>query len=367
MTPDSVVVAMSGGVDSAVAAALLRERGCDVRGLTLNLWPRPTAPPGDEAGGAPTAVEQARSAADRLGIPHTVVDLEPAFLEQVVRPFVDEYRRGRTPNPCVRCNRLIKFEALREQARRTGARFVATGHYARVECGGGRATLRRGLDEGKDQSYALWGLERGWLGEILLPIGGLAKSEVRERARALGLPMADRPESQDVCFVEGGDYARFLEEGFGEIARAVPGPIVDTHGKVLGGHGGVMRYTVGQRKGLGLARPRPTYVVRIDAAASTLIVGDEAELFQRSFEVREVNFVSIDPPAVPFRAKVQVRYRGRLIPGTVRPLGGDTWRVDLEEAGRAITPGQSAVFYEGDVLLGGGVIERVPAGEEGSA
>lgn len=358
MSKGLVVCAMSGGVDSAVAAALLRDDGYDVYGVTMKLWCYQREAPTAKACCSMAAITEARATADVLGIEHAVVDLEEQFEAHVIGPFAEDYQNGRTPNPCVNCNTFIKFGTLLEKARRLGAGWVATGHYAQMTHESTGPVMRRGRDDAKDQSYALWGLNRKRLDRVLMPLGALTKLEVRERARTLALPVADKPESMDICFVEGGHYADFLTNRLGSFAQAEPGPMVDTSGKVVGTHHGVMRYTVGQRKGLGLARPEPTFVVGIDAATNTLTVGEETELHRRSFEAGRVNFVSMEAPDAPFRAEVRVRHRGRTVPGLVTPIAPGRLRIDLDEPERAITPGQSAVFYDGDVLLGGSLIER---------
>lgn len=352
-----VVVAMSGGVDSAVAAALLKEEGYEVHGVTMKLFCYSRTAPTEKACCSMAAIHEARATADRLDIEHSVLDLEEQFEAQVIGPFVAAYQEGRTPNPCVNCNSFIKFGTLLEKARRLGAGWVATGHYARMHHTPEGPELWRGVDLEKDQSYALWGLNRERLAQVLMPVGAFTKDEIRAVARRSALPVADKPESMDICFTEGGHYADYLLDRLGAFPQAEPGRMVDTAGRVVGEHAGVMRYTVGQRKGLGLARPEPTYVVAIDAATNTLTVGDASALLQRSFRASRLNFVSMPWPAEPFEALVRVRHRGRRLAGRVTPFADGTARIDLEAPERAITPGQSAVFYDGDRLLGGGIID----------
>ncbi len=358
MSKGLVVVAMSGGVDSAVAAALLRNEGYDVYGVTMKLWCYQREAPTAKACCSMAAISEARATADILGVEHAVVDLEEQFEAHVIGPFAEDYQQGRTPNPCVNCNTFIKFGTLLEKARRLGAGWVATGHYALMEHGPQGPVLKRGVDSNKDQSYALWGLNRKRLDKVLMPLGALTKPQVREMAQTLKLPVADKPESMDICFVEGGHYADFLVNRLGSFAQAEPGPMVDASGQVVGEHQGVMRYTVGQRKGLGLARPEPTFVVGIDAATNTLTVGEESALYRSAFEAGRANFVSIDVPTAPIQVDVRVRHRGRTVPGIVTPIGNGRLRIELSEPERAITPGQSAVFYDGDVLVGGALIEQ---------
>lgn len=370
-----VVVAMSGGVDSAVAAALLVHAGYDVVGVMLRLWAEPAAPedaapPARQAANrccAPDAMISARAVAECLGIPFYVVNAEEPFRDAVVASFIREYAAGRTPNPCLVCNRVVRFGYLLRHARAMGASYLATGHYARLRRGSdGRFELWRGVDRGKDQSYVLSVLGQDDLAQVLFPVGEYTKATVRELAAARGLPAAGRPESQDLCFVADGDYRGFLARWAPESLR--PGPIVDSSGRRIGTHRGLPLYTVGQRSGLGLSAPRPLYVVELDAARNVLVVGPADELGRNWLRTGAVNWVSGEPPGAPFQAQVQIRYRAMPAPATVTPLPDGGVVVRFVDPVRDITPGQAAVFYHDEICLGGGTIleaRRVP-GEEGA-
>jgi tRNA-specific 2-thiouridylase len=286
-------------------------------------------------------------------VPHYVVDLEEEFRKLVVDDFLANYEKGRTPNPCIRCNTFLKFDILLSRAEGLGADFIATGHYARTEKKRGGYALLRGTSD-KDQSYALWGIRRETLPKILFPLGGLTKDEVRRIAGERGLPTAERDESQDVCFIPGETTASFLERRLGE---GTPGEIVDSEGKVLGRHSGASRYTIGQRRGLGVAAGVPMYVTGIDPETGRVKVGTAEELLRDELTVSDVNWVSMDRPTEPIGAGIQIRYRHKSAPGELTPLDGGRVRVRFESPQRAITPGQSAVFYDGETVLGGGVIE----------
>jgi tRNA-uridine 2-sulfurtransferase len=353
----SVVLGMSGGVDSSVAAALLVEQGYEVQGVTLQTW---EPEDGDkvskkwqERGCCKVGI--ARYVAERLNIPHRVLDIRDQFRSDVVRDFVDSYISGQTPNPCVRCNERVKVASLIKVATETGAQYVATGHYVRIlRDHEGRLQMRKAEDPKKDQSYFLYRLNRAWLPRLLFPVGGIRKEEVWNRAEDIGLPADEIKESQEICFVTKGDYRSFLTEQAPEAEQ--PGAFVGSDGRRLGTHRGAAFYTPGQRRGLGVSSDERLYVVRIDVPTNSVVLGNEADLLQKSCVVEDVNLVGIDSLEEPMRAQVKIRYASPAVPATVAPDTNGRLRIEFDAPQRAVSPGQSAVFYQDDIVLGGGII-----------
>ena len=341
-----IAVAMSGGVDSSVAAAILLQRGREVVGMTMRLT-------GDLCG---VPAENAAAVAAKLGIEHRKVDLGEAFVREVVGPFADEYLAGRTPSPCIVCNARMKFGHLLSAAESLGAEAVATGHYCRrEEDGAGRVLLLRAADAAKDQSYFLHRLTQSQLRRAMFPLGGMTKDEIRGIAAELNLPSASREESQEICFVPDGDYSRLVAGLRPGIDTS--GEIVNSAGEVIGRHRGFHNFTVGQRRGIGIPADQPLYVIAVDAASRRVVVGREDELDRTELCAAEVNWVSIEPPSEPMRAEVMIRSRSKPAPATVEPTGHGEMNVLFDEPQRGVAPGQAAVFYRGDLLLGGGWIE----------
>lgn len=355
---------MSGGVDSSVAAALLVERGYEVIGMMMRLWSEPGK--GDSAPAnrccTPDQMADARRVADHLGIPFYVVDVQAHFREVIVQYFIDEHLAGATPNPCILCNRQIRFTHLFQRAMALDADFLATGHYARVRTGPAGLQLVRAVDDHKDQSYVLHVLQPAQLGQVLFPCGDYTKDEIRELARGYGLPVASKQESQDLCFLGDGDYRRFLREHAPAVDS--PGPIVDLNGRELGSHDGLAFYTIGQRKGLYLNSLDPLFVIRKDVRRNALVVGPREALGQSNLLAHTVNWVSCEPPTGPMRAKVKIRYKAPALPAWVVPQDNDTVSIQFDEPVNAVTPGQGAVFYHADVCLGGGIIAQSSGGGE---
>jgi tRNA-specific 2-thiouridylase len=345
-----VAIAMSGGVDSSVAAALLQEEGHEVIGLTMQLFSR------HNNGGGRDACEDARKVASRLGIPHYVVDFRELFARTIIDDFCREYNQGRTPNPCVLCNNLIKFGALWKKAAGLGADCLATGHYARVVREGDEVLLKKGADTKKDQSYFLCRLTREQLGHVLFPVGHLTKTEVRRIARQKGLPATSRPESREICFIPDNDLAGFLKSHSPQPSR--PGPILDGRGTVVGEHRGIGSYTIGQRHGLGIAAAEPLYVTAIAPDRNAVIVGTKAHTYGTELVAGSLNWLAIDPPALPINVKARVRYRHPEVDATLTPLDDGEYYVNFAAPQAAITPGQTIAFYDGDTVLGGGMIVR---------
>lgn len=361
--PQRVAVALSGGVDSSVAAALLLREGLDVFGVTMLLWSASSLGEARPAGATPPSeADHTRIICDTLGIPLHVVDLREQFKSQVVDAFCESYLRGSTPNPCVICNRHIKFGALMRAALELGADQLATGHYARIALNAGEYQLLRASDRHKDQAYVLYTLGQTDLQRALFPVGHLSKEQVRRVAADLRLPSAHRPESQDACFLARTDYRQLVARLRPDAAQ--PGPILDTAGQVIGQHQGIAFYTVGQRQGLGIFGPTPSYVVEIDASRNAVVVGPKAALYRRSLLAHQVSYVSGRPPQGPVAIQAKIRYNAGEQPATLEALPNDTARVTFSSPQPAITPGQGVVFYQDDVVLGGGLI-LAPGPREG--
>jgi tRNA-specific 2-thiouridylase len=385
LVSETIAVAMSGGVDSSTVAAMLRAEGHNVIGLTMQLWNQrrlaghegmpesvnhPSKPKAGSLG-APTTgrccslddVYDARRVAETIGIPYYVVNHEERFEREVVRPFVEEYLAGRTPIPCSLCNNHLKFDQLLIVARQIGAERIATGHYAQVafDDAGGRWLLKRPVDRSKDQTYFLFGLTQEQLARTLFPLGGMTKPEVRELARTYNLVIAEKPDSQEICFVPGGDYKKFLDaylaEQGAEARLDVGGEMVTTDGAVIGEHAGVHNFTVGQRKGLGVATGSPLYVIQINNDTRQVVVGRDEELYTRTLRARRVNLISVAAIDGPMRVGVKIRHKHAPAAAVIESAGPDEVVVTFDEAQRAVTPGQAAVFYDGDVVVGGGWIE----------
>lgn len=359
MNKKSVMIGMSGGVDSSVAAAILLEKGYDVIGVTMQIWPETSEEVKLTEGGccSLSAVDDARRVANSLGIPYYVLNFKEVFEDKVINYFVDEYLKGKTPNPCIACNRHVKFESLLNKAISMGIDFVATGHYAIIEYDEVRKryVLKKSVTEAKDQTYALYNLTQEQLSKVLMPIGDYSKDVVRQKASDLGLNVASKPDSQEICFVDDNDYGKFIEQNTDK--KIVPGNFVDTKGNILGRHKGLIYYTVGQRKGLGIAFGKPMYVVDIDVENNNVILGDDSEVFNDKLIAYDLNFISIDTLEAPMKVKAKIRYSAKEADAIIIPFEKDKVRVEFETPQRAITRGQSVVFYDDDLVVGGGIIQ----------
>lgn len=360
MAPKKVMIGMSGGVDSSVAAALLLEKGYEVIGVTMQIWPDQPEETKRVEGGccSLSAVDDARRVAEKLRIPYYVMNFKDVFEKKVIRYFTEEYLKGRTPNPCIACNRYVKFDAMLKKAEAMGIDYVATGHYAKIEQDrtSGKYLLKKSVTERKDQTYALYNLTQEQLSKILMPVGEYTKERIRERAVELGLTVASKPDSQEICFVDDNDYGRFICEN--TDAEIAPGVFTDTKGNVLGQHKGIVHYTIGQRKGLGIALGKPMFVVEIDVVGNRVVLGEDTEVFSRALEADDLNFITIEHLEEPIRVKAKIRYSAKEADATVIPLEDGRVRVEFDAPQRAITPGQSVVFYNGDIVVGGGTIVR---------
>jgi len=364
MRKKKILVAMSGGVDSSVAAALLKERGYEVIGLTMDIFDIPKEFSWGKSLSSccgRRAKKDAIRVAAQLGISHYVIDLKKSFRDIVIAYFCEEYKKGRTPNPCIRCNRFIKFDALWKSAKNLGADFLATGHHARItqDEKSGRYLLLKGKDTEKDQSYFLYTLTQEQLGRTVMPIGDFTKKDVRKMARQFGLAVHQRPESQEICFIPDNDYARFLKQMIPKAFQ--PGSIVDVERRVLGRHKGVLHFTIGQRRGMGVAASHPLYVLEIQPEENRIVVGHGDQLYKKNVRVSQVNLIKIDKVTSPLYVRAKIRYKHREAKAVLTSLEKNKARLDFEKPQRAVAPGQSAVFYDGDVVVGGGIIEGAEA------
>ena len=350
------LIAMSGGVDSSLAAKLMKDKGFDCIGCTMKLYHNEDA--GIESSRTCCSlddVEDARSVAYKLGMPFYVFNFTEAFRDTVIRKFIESYEKGITPNPCIDCNRYMKFDKLYERAKTLGCDYIVTGHYARIEEENGKFVLKKALDETKDQSYVLYFMTQDQLVHTMFPLGSMQKTEVRAIAEESGFVNADKPDSQDICFVPNGDYASVIELQTGK--ESAEGNFVDKQGNNLGRHKGVIHYTIGQRKGLGVSSTEPLYVCNICPKDGNVVLGSNDDLFSREADVSDFNWISGEVPGSEFRCKAKIRYRQPEQWVTVIPTGADTVHIVFDEPQRAITPGQAAVFYDGDTVLGGGTIK----------
>lgn len=352
-----VVVGMSGGVDSSVTAALLQQQGYDVIGVTMKVLPHASYDSiTDSSCCSIDMVSDARRVADKLGIPYYVMNFQEIFEEKVIKYFIDEYTKGHTPNPCIACNRYIKFDALLNKAMSLGANYIATGHYAKVEYyeNINKFLIKKSLAVNKDQTYVLYNLTQDQLKHTLMPLGYYTKEQVRAIAKELDLSVANKPESQEICFVSDNNYARFIEERTG--TKTKEGNFLDTKGNILGKHKGIIHYTIGQRKGLGIAFGVPMFVVDIDAVNNNIILGEESEVFSKELTASDLNFIPFDKLLQPTRVTAKIRYGAKEASALISPIDHNCVKVEFDKPERAITKGQSVVFYDNDILVGGGII-----------
>ncbi len=353
-----IAVAMSGGVDSSVTAAILKGEGYEVVGVTMRFWECDytdgKSTPFDGCCGV-QGLADAQKVCSILGIPHKVADMQRIFKDKVVTDFYTEYSRGRTPNPCIRCNEHLKFGAFMEWVQNFGIDLISTGHYARIEKHGERYKLKKGVDENKDQSYVLYSMNQEQLGRTLMPLGGLTKQKVREMAVELGLPVAEKKDSQEICFVPDDDYRGFVSRQMPHLLKS--GVIKDSNGKVLGEHNGIINYTIGQRRGLGISADEPLFVIDIDVETNAIVVGSKQETYGNKLVATDVNWISIENPDHPIRVNAKIRYNHQEAPATVTPMNDGRVNVAFEDLQMAITPGQTVVFYQEDTVVGGGTIE----------
>ncbi|MDD7793319.1 tRNA 2-thiouridine(34) synthase MnmA [Clostridium sp. 'White wine YQ'] len=351
-----VVIGMSGGVDSSVAAYLLKEAGYDVIGVTMQIWQEDKEYEEREGGCCSlSAVDDARRVADKIGIPFYVLNFRDSFKEKVIDYFVDEYLEGKTPNPCIACNKHLKFDELLRKAQGIGADYVATGHYAKIEERDGRFQLIRSDDSRKDQTYALYNLTQEQLSHTLMPCGEYTKDRIREIAKEIGLAVHNKKDSEEICFIPDNNHGRYIT--IAKPGQVKEGNFIDKNGNILGRHKGIVYYTIGQRKGLGIALGRPVFVTDINPMTNEVVLGPEEDIFKTDLIAKEVNFISIDKLNGPLEVEAKVRYSGKPAKAIISPYGEDKVKVSFEEKQRAITKGQSVVFYSGDIVVGGGIIE----------